>query len=157
MTDYVSSALFVYTKDTEYLSPRLLSNAYGAAITPVSYDALAQDPQAMLVGVTHVVVSGALDVIKKILSLAMKYGFSVGLIPSETQKSLIRFYNLPKNTDAAIDLALQANSQVMDLILCNEKIILFKATVGRLPLLDDPGDIPQINILTLQLHKKTIN
>ncbi len=161
MTDYVSSALFVYTKDTEYLRPRLIDNACGAAITPVSYDALTQDPQAMLAGVSHVVVSGDLDVTKTILSLAMQYGFSVGLVPGKDQKSLIRFYNLPRDTDAAIDLALQANAPVIDLILCNEKILLSKATIGRIPLLDGRGNIFHLKILIealknffkLELHK----
>ena len=147
MTDYVSSALFVYTKDTEYLCPRIIDNACGATITPVSYDALTQDPQAVLAGVAHVVISGELDVVKTILSLAMQYGFSMGLVPGKGQKSLIRFYNLPGDTDATIDLALQANAQVMDLILCNEKILLSKATMGRIPLLDGRGNIFHLKIL----------
>ncbi len=161
MTEYVSSALFVYTKDTEYLCPRLSDNACGAAITPVSYDALTQDPQGVLAGVAHVVISGDYEVIKAILSLAMQYGFSVGLVPGKDQKSLIRFYNLPGDTDAAIDLALQADAAAMDLILCNEKILLSKATIGRIPLLDGRGNIFHLKILIealknffkLELHK----
>jgi len=153
MTDYVSSALFVYTKDTEYLSPRIIGNTHGADITPISYDTISKDPQTSLAGVTHVVVSGTPDVIKTILSLAVKYGFSVGLVPTEAQKNLIRFYDLPKDTDAAIDLALQADAPAMDLILCNGKILLFKATVGQIPVLDAPRNVSWTGILTAALKK----
>ena len=153
MTDYVSSALFVFTKDAEYLSPRIIGNACGAAITPISYDAIAKDPQTSLAGVTHVVVSGTYEVIKTILGLAMKYGFSVGLVPTEAQKNLIRFYDLPKDTNAAIDLALQTDAPAMDLILCNGKIMLFKATVGKIPVLDAPRNVSGTSILAAALKE----
>ncbi|MCP4410736.1 MAG: hypothetical protein GY807_23950, partial [Gammaproteobacteria bacterium] len=50
MTDYVSTALFVYTKDIEDLSTRLQKNSFGVEVTPVTYDAFVQDPAAWLEG-----------------------------------------------------------------------------------------------------------
>jgi uncharacterized hydrophobic protein (TIGR00271 family) len=153
MVDYVSSALFVHTADTEHLSQRLQNNAGGVDVTPVMFDVLMQDPQAVLEGVRHVVVSAPQSVIKTILRFASTYGFSVGVVPMETQKNLIRFYDLPKDIGAAIDLALQTDAQVMDLILCNGNVLLFKATMGLIPALDAPGDVSRLRILTVALRR----
>ncbi len=153
MTDHVDSALFVYTQDTKDLIKRLQENPFGVKITPVAFDILMRDPEGLLDGVGHVVVSGALDVIKTVLGLAMKYDFSVGLVPMHTQKSLTRCYALPGKTDAVIDLALRQDAQVMDLILCNQQLLLFKATMGRLPLLDSSGNISRLSIVVKALKR----
>ena len=153
MTNYVPSALFVFSEDSAYLSTQLQNNSFGADITPVAFDQLMQNPPAFLTGVSHVVISGDLKALKEILRLSMKYHFNVGILPAETQKDLIRFYDLPASRDRAIDLALQEDAQVMDLILCNGTILLFKASVGRIPLLDTPSNIGRLNILFLALKR----
>ena len=153
MKDHVDSALFVYTRDTKDLIKRLQNNPFGVKITPVAFDTLMRDPEGLLDGVGHAVVSGALDVIKTVLGLAMKYDFSVGLVPMHTQKGLRRYYALPGKSDAIIDLALRQDAQVMDLILCNQKVVLFEATIGRLPLMDSPGDISRLSIVVKALKR----
>ncbi len=153
MTDHVDSALFVYTQDTKNLIKLLQNNPFGVKITPVAFDTIMHDPEELLDGAGHVVVSGALDVIKTVLGLAMKYDFSVGLVPMHTQKGLTRCYALPGKSDAVINLALRQDAQVMDLILCNQKILLFKATIGRLPLMDSPGDISRLSIVAKALKR----
>ncbi|MGD8741315.1 MAG: hypothetical protein PVG34_13450 [Desulfobacterales bacterium] len=131
MPEYVASALFVHTDDTKHLIDLVQNNSAGTRITAVAFDALVQSPQTQLEGVDHVVVAGSLDVIKKILRLATSYHFSIGIIPSREQIDLIKFYDLPKNPTAAVDLALQRDGQVMDLIFCNKKIMLFKGRCFR--------------------------
>jgi uncharacterized hydrophobic protein (TIGR00271 family) len=153
MTEYVTSALFVHTEDTTYLIKPLQNNSSGTRITPVAFDALMQTPQKQLEGVAHVVVAGPLDVIKEILRLAMKHQFSIGIIPTKKQKHLIKFYDLPKNPSAAVELALRQDGQTMDLILCNGKIMLFKAAIGRIPFLDTPAKASWIQILLNSLRK----
>jgi len=147
MTEYVTSALFVHTEDATHLIEPLQNNSAGARITPVAFDAFMQSPQAQLAGVDHVVVAGPLDVIKGILSLATDYHFSIGILPTEKQKDLIKFYDLPKNSADAVDLALLQDGRVMDLVLCNGKIMMFKATVGQIPLLDTPAKASWIRVL----------
>jgi diacylglycerol kinase family enzyme len=136
MPEYVTAALFVYTDDTKYLIEAVQNNSSGSHITPVAFDALMQTPQEHLAGVDHVVVAGSLNVIKEILRLAMKYDFSIGIIPDRKQKHLIKFYDLPKNPAAATELALRQDGQTIDLIVCNGEIMLFKAAIGRIPFLD---------------------
>jgi uncharacterized hydrophobic protein (TIGR00271 family) len=139
MPEYVTAALFVYTDDTKYLIEAVQNNSSGSHITPVAFDALMQTPQEHLAGVDHVVVAGSLNVIKEILRLAMKYDFSIGIIPDRKQKHLIKFYDLPKNPAAATELALRQDGQTIDLIVCNGEIMLFKAAIGRIPFLDTPA------------------
>ena len=153
MTEYVSAALFVYSDDTKHLIQPLQNNSSGARITPVAFDALMQTPQKQLEGVDHAVVAGSLDVIKEILRLAMKYPFSIGIIPTKKQKHLIKFYDLPKNPSAAVELALRQGGQSIDLILCNGEIMLFKAAIGRIPFLDTPATANWIRVLLNALRK----
>ena len=153
MTEYVTAVLFVHTDDTQHLIEQLQNNVSGTRITSVAFDALMQSPQNRLEGVEHVVVAGPLDMIKETMRLAARYHFSVGIIPTKGQIDLIKFYDLPKDPAAAIDLALRRNGQRMDLILCNGKIMLFKATVGRIPLLDTPAKASWIRVIAAALRK----
>ena len=141
MSEHVASALFIYTKESSQFLELLQDNAFGAAITPIAFDELQQDPPGILDGTEHVVVSGGLTVIRAVLELAMQHDFSVGIVPLTSQKELIRTYGLPGGTEAAIDLALQQDAQRVNLILCNGTIILNKATIGRLPLIDSAREI----------------
>ncbi len=153
MTEYVACALFVYTDDTEHLIKPVQNHPSGIRITAVAFEVLMQKPQEELEGVDHVVVAGSLDVIKEILRLAMKYRFSIGIIPTKKQKHLIKFYDLPKNPAAAVELALRQDGQNIDLILCNEEIMLFKAAIGRIPFLDTPAKASWIQVLLNALRK----
>jgi uncharacterized hydrophobic protein (TIGR00271 family) len=153
MAEYVASALFVYTDDTKHLTKQLQNNSLGTRITTVAFKALTQAPQEHLDGVGHVVVAGSLDAIKEILRLSMKYQFSLGIIPTKKQKHLIKFYDLPKNPAAAIELALHQNGQAIDLVLCNGEIMLFKAAIGRIPFLDTPAKESWIQVLHKALRK----
>jgi uncharacterized hydrophobic protein (TIGR00271 family) len=149
----VTSALFVHTEDATHLIKPLQNNSSGTRITRVAFDALMQTPRSQLEGVDHVVVAGPLDVIKEILRLAIKYHFSIGILPTEKQKDLIRFYDLPKKLSDAVELALRQDSQTIDLILCNGEIMLFKAAIGHIPFLDTSAKVSWIQILLDAVRK----
>jgi uncharacterized hydrophobic protein (TIGR00271 family) len=153
MTEYVTSALFVYTDETNHLVDPLQNNSLGTPITSVAFDALMQAPQQQLEGAGHVVVAGPIDVLKEILRLAVQYRFSIGIIPTKKQKHLIKFYDLPKNPSAAVELALRRDGQAIDLITCNGEIMLFKAAIGRIPFLDTPAKASRVRVLVNALKK----
>ena len=151
MTDHCTTALFVYTNKTSHLIKRVEDNAFGTRITPLAFDTFVQKPETLLEGVDHVVVAGSLSVLKAVLNLAMEYHFSVGILPTETQKDLVKFYDLPQNLSESIDLALRRDTQPMDMIVCNGKIMLFKATIGRMPLLDTPTKANRLSLVVRAL------
>ena len=69
------------------------------------------------------------------------------------QKYLIKFYDLPKNPAAAVELALRQDGRTIDLIVCNGEIMLFKAAIGRIPFLDTPATASWIQVLFNALKK----
>jgi len=145
MTAYVHSALFVYTNVANSLIDELQDNQFGTQVTPLAFESLLLDPEKFLKNIKHVVIAGALTDIKLILNLALKYDFSVGLIPDKSEKKLIKSFDLPGNHNDAIELALQDNTEAIDLILCNDQILLFKATIGWLPLMDSSSNTGTLN------------
>jgi uncharacterized hydrophobic protein (TIGR00271 family) len=153
MNEHVDSALFVYVPETEHLCSRLLENPFQATVTPVALAVFLDDPERFLTGTDHVVFSGPLEDFKRILHLATQHQFSVGLVPMAEQKNLVRCYDLPDQPEAVIDLALRRDGQVVDLILCNDEILFFKATIGRLPLFDVSSDVGLI-VLIRQAFRK---
>ncbi len=150
---YVSSALFVHIRETEPLARPMLENSQGAVVRPVTIEELLENPRQRLAGMTHVVVAGGVDVIKEVLHLAMRYDFSVGIIPSENQRDLVRSFDLAENLEAAVAQALRADAQAVDLIMCNEKILLFRAVIGRVPLMDESSSISRMILLVSAVKK----
>lgn len=153
MTQHFKSALFVFTADTDYLIDSIKNNSVGCAITPVEINDFIRAPQSYLRDTSHVVVSGALGDIKAVLRKAMQHDFSVGFLPTEKQPLLTRSFEIPKNTGKAIELSLRQNAQTMDLIFCNDTILLFNATLGRIPLLDAKSDDSKFDLLVQAIKK----
>lgn len=153
MSSFIHSATFVYTEASQGLREKLENHSSGCKVTSQDFDSFTHADNAFYLNCKHVVVSGTMDEIKAVLCLAMKYGFSVGLIPLGMQKNMMRYLDLPANTDKAIDIALQDNAHPMDLVICNGKILLFKATIGWIPLLDAPANKGRLAILIDALRR----
>lgn len=147
MTGHVSSALFIYTNNTVHYIRQMEDNPFGTLITPIAFDTIIEKPETLLEGVDHVVVAGSLSVLKAILHLAMKFHFSIGVLPTETQKNMMKFYDLSQNPSESIELALRRDAPSMDLILCNGKIMLFKASVGRILRFDAPAKAKRLYLV----------
>ncbi len=153
MTTYVDAALFVYTDATKLLNDEIHSNKFGTHISSVALNELQQNPAHYLKNIQHAVIAGSLIDIKEILNLALEFHFSVGLIPDKSEKKLIKSFCLATDTDNAIDLALQDTAQAIDLVLCNGQILLFRATMGRLPLLGASISATKFKTLMQSLKK----
>lgn len=153
MSEYFTTAYFVYSQTSENLVEEVIQNACDCQITAIAIDYLLRQPTDFYHSLGHVVVAGEMAEIKTILKLAMQYGFSVGLIASNKQKDLINSFSLPKNLKAAIILALSNNPQWVDLVLCNGHVLLYKATVGWIPLLDHPLETRRSEVFYHALKK----
>jgi len=144
--DYVASALFVYTEEgTAYIEP-LQQNSLGVTITAVAYETLQQNPADSFRDIDHVVVCGTLESHKEIARYAMEHDFSLGFIALPEQRSLARSLALPDSLDELIETSLRKNAQAIDIILCNDKILFFKASIGRIPLIDTPARTSRLRI-----------
>jgi len=141
MATYVKTALFLYVPDTAKLIEQMVNNSFDSSVIPVPLKEFVNNPEQHLQQVNHVVIAAPLNGIKSVVALAMGYKFSIGLIPVPGQKELQACYGLPENIEAAMEIALQEDAPIMDVIRCNNKILLFKATVGRLQLIDSSSNI----------------
>ena len=147
MDNYVDSALFVYTDEgASYIEP-LEQNSMGTAVTPVPYETVQQNPDEYLQHHDHIVLSGSIAFLKEMANYAMEYNFSIGFIPLIKQKNIAPAFSLPVQLDGLIERALRNDAQAVDIILCNEKILFIKATIGRIPLIDTPDKTSKLRIL----------
>ena len=147
MADHVASAVFVFTKESASFLETLQKNSLGVSVTPVAYETVQQNPADVLRGADHVVISGNMAFLKEMVQHSLEHEFSIGLIPLPEQKELSRSMALPNDIGGVIDLALRKNVQTTDLILCNEKPLFFKASIGRIPLIDRPIQTTWLSIL----------
>ena len=147
MSDHVASALFVFTEESASFVDPLQKNSLGVSVTPVAYKTLRQNPAVILQEADHVVLSGNMAFLKEMVRYSLEYDFSIGLIPLPEQKELSRSLDFPQDIDGVIDRALRKNVQAVDLILCNEKILFFKASIGRIPLIEKPFQTSRLSIL----------
>jgi len=147
MPDFVDKALYIFSENSTNFVDAVVHNSYGVAITPVSLAEFLENHETWFEDMDHVIISGDLTTIKKIFRLAMQYGFSVGLIPTPDQKKITKVYGLPDTLEENIEIALRKDAHPIDIILCNEKILLFKATLGQLPLLDSSQDVGSVKFI----------
>jgi len=139
MPDYVASALFVYTEEGSSFIEPLQRNPHGTTITPIAFEALQKDAANILQKASHVVMSGSMGFLKEMVRFAIEYRFSFGLIPLlPAQNNLARSLILPDDLEGLIDTSLRQDAQESDIIFCNDKILFFKASIGRIPLIDNP-------------------
>jgi uncharacterized hydrophobic protein (TIGR00271 family) len=140
MSEYVQAAVFIHDDAGIIFRDELLRNTHGTDITCIDYEDFRQDPGQYLDGVSHMVLSADLGVLKELMGLASSRTISVGLMPLEKQFVLHRCYDIPRDVTEAIALALQDGAAPVDLIYCNDHIVLFKGLIGRIPLLEGRTD-----------------
>lgn len=153
MADFVASALFVYSEAGKDYLEKLTENPHGVSISPVSIEELRENSAVLLKDTAHVVIAAELLIIKEVMRLGLEYGFSLGFLPLTHQKALVRCYGLSQDIDEAISVALGSGSTAMDLVFCNDQILLFKGVIGRIPLVDNPQSISRVTIVADALKK----
>jgi uncharacterized hydrophobic protein (TIGR00271 family) len=136
MSDYVQAALFVHDDAGSVYLDDLNSNAFGIPITSLTLETFLENPGRTLEATSHIVVSADLSGIKSVMAHAVTHDTSIGLLPQEKQVALYRCYGIPRDPSEKIALALRADGTPIDIIYCNNHIVLFKGLIGRIPLLE---------------------
>lgn len=153
MSGYVDSVLFVYSEAGEIYLEDMVNNVHGCSVSPVSIVELRDNSTSLLKDISHVVVAAELNIVKEILQFAIDFGFSVGFLPLDSQKALKRCYSIPNDRAEKISLALSAQPSELDIVYCNDQILLFKGVVGRAPLIDSQKTAGKVKILLDALRK----
>ncbi len=155
MAEHVPSGLYIFSEEGQGNLEWVRENPYGTQITPVSIDTLRGNEIEYLEDCGHVVVCGPLAVIKEVMHFGMEYHFSIGFIPLPTQISLLSCYGLPKDPEEILSLALSSDPKDLDIVLCNDQILLFKGRIGRIPLVDYPENTNKAKIIFRGLKRIT--
>jgi len=124
---------YIYSPDDVEFVESCKANLAERNVTYLSFDTL---DTLNVNDASHLLVTGCLDEIKTVLSIAHKEQLSVGIIPRPEQKELKRTFALPSKLDEALDLALTSTEKNLDLLFCNHTIVLQEVVVGDAPPLD---------------------
>ncbi len=84
----------------------------------------------------HLLVTGGVKEIKEVITLAYQHDIAVGIIPMTKQKELINTLELPSKTEDAITLALTPATKKLDILFCNDIVVLQEVVIGDTPPLD---------------------
>ena len=138
---------FIYSEESAGLLEPLSRHSPDVIIQATLLEDFLGSPEAITRNVDHIVVSTPMAGLKSVIRIAIEHERSIGILPLQSQKTLAKYFRLPDDTADQIELALQKNGQARDIILCNGELVLFKAVIGRLPVIDVPDSLSRWNIL----------
>jgi len=126
---------YLYDKEDEALVKSVTEYALSKEIALVLVDISKGNTQAFHEG-DHVMVTASIDAIKEVMHLASLKGCSLGIIPRAEQKELKSTFDLPNELEARVDLALQMCDKKIDLLYCDDTLVLQEVVLGEVPPLD---------------------
>jgi uncharacterized hydrophobic protein (TIGR00271 family) len=136
MQDHITDAVFVYSPESADLRESLSKHFPDTRIAAFPFGEFLKKQDEIASQAEHIVVSATMAELKAVIRFAIEHDLGIGVLPLSSQKNLTRYFRLPDKLDEQIELALGRETQVRDLILCNDELVLFNATIGRLPVID---------------------
>lgn len=155
MSTFAPRALLVFDSGTEELVDALVSNQLGCAVSTLPSDELSAQTDTQIASAEHLVVCGDIKLIKQVMLVAAERDVSLGILPTNEQDRLRRYMGLPESRNAAIEWALRRDCKASDLVLCNGEVLLFRAVIGWLPMLDSSEDLDGMSILKRLFTRST--
>jgi uncharacterized hydrophobic protein (TIGR00271 family) len=84
----------------------------------------------------HLIVTGSTDEIKEVMRYAYEHNMSMGIIPLPEQKELKNTFLFSSNFEKSINSALEVSEKKIDLLYCNNELVLQEVVIGEVPPLD---------------------
>ncbi len=129
---YVKNALFVHSQENQHRLEELVEFSSEIAIKAVDINVFQETGYILDPSIEHFVVCASIEKIKAVIEHALILDISLGILPTKEQRQLRKYLEISEESGEQIALALQQNLQAMDVVRCNEKIVLFAATMGRI-------------------------
>lgn len=138
---YMEQALFIYDELSHDLIETLKKNDYGTEIIAVEKTKFLNDPLEFLSISSHLILCGEMQLIHQLLEYAYSHSANgqqctLAFLPLPAQKLLRQSYQLSMNLEDNIEVALRDDTNAINLLECNGKIVHFKAVMGKIPLLE---------------------
>jgi len=126
---------YIFERDAE----EIIAKVKALKVMPedVVYVPFEEKDEHDLSGMTHLIVTASLTNIKAVIPLALELDITLGIVPKPSQKNLIKTFALPTDLKEAVVLALQPTEDKLDLLYCNQVIVLQEAVIGDAPPLDE--------------------
>ena len=126
---------YIYTKEDEELASSVIQYAKSKEVELVSIGIEKFNALTVEEG-DHILVTACVDELKQVMHFASEKSLSMGIIPRAEQKELKNTFDLPDTLEARVDLALASCGKKIDLLYCNETLVLQEIVVGEVPPLD---------------------
>ena len=126
---------YIHTKEDEEFIQTVISYANEKEIELVSIGIDKFESLSVEEG-EHVLVTAPLVELKEVLHFASEKGLSVGIVPRAEQKELKSTFDLPNDLEERVDLALKPCDKKLDLLYCDEHLVLQEVVIGEVPPLD---------------------
>ncbi len=126
---------YIYTKEDEAFAKSVLDYAKSKEIELVSIEIDKFDSLTVKEN-EHILVTAPVDELKKVMHFASEKGLSLGIVPKAEQKELKSTFDLPNDLESRVDLALKVCDKKLDLLYCNENLVLQEVVIGEVPPLD---------------------
>jgi len=81
----------------------------------------------------RVIVYGEVDEIKQVMQASFIYGFTLAIVAKPSQRYLRHTFEIPKDPAKALKTALNGEVKELDLLYCNDEIVLWSALIGEAP------------------------
>ncbi|MBU1668465.1 TIGR00341 family protein [bacterium] len=126
---------YIYTKSSEAFVQKALAyiSTKEIAVELVEMDAL---ENLVLKEGDHLLVTGNVYNIKQVMAYAYVHEVSLGIVPLSEQKELMATFALSSNFEESIDKALKPCEKKIDLLYCDDTLVLQELVIGEVPPLD---------------------
>jgi uncharacterized hydrophobic protein (TIGR00271 family) len=122
--------LYLYDPTAEAYVETLLASIPEAGVVRHALPEGETGDRLPLDGVDHLLVSGTYESLRRVMALAHHQGYSLGILPLPDQTRLARILALPKDPSARFSLASQPAQKQVDLLYCNDTLVLSDIRIG---------------------------
>lgn len=132
---FMEKALVVYTKDQFALLEKVHTFAltHSIKLIDVPLDEFLETPGMFSDQADHVVAFVTDQTAHQLIDIAKTLNLSLGFIPLVQGGPLATWFKLPKEQDNAIRLAFEDDPEALDILRCNNEVVLGSVTIGNTP------------------------
>ena len=128
---------YLYGKENEsFIAPLMeMEGSEDVSFIPCEEDELV--PPIALDAFSHLLVSGSLSEIKRVLVFAQDNALSVGVIPLPSQSRFSKILDLPSDPKKAFAIAKVPSDKKIDMLYCNDQMVIDDIRIGNTSLLKE--------------------
>ncbi|MDT8406714.1 MAG: DUF389 domain-containing protein [Methylococcales bacterium] len=136
---YAPKALLIYSDDLYHKLANLVSNPAlketHCQIIPVAASLFLKNPEQYTRDTQHILCYVDTTALRELIELALTLQLSIGLLrtPGFRQPHIFRHYEIPRNFNQSLELALRLPEQRLDVLRCNGQLVLGSLIIGEFP------------------------